>query len=130
MREAIKPEATHLLLSYKSQKITMLFRASDGVALGQQKGETVVFGEEPNKKTSRVFFDQGFAEEFLKSLALWDMQARRNKTTLVAEVNGSAGLTIDASVEIQAFDGEGLIIMPDDTMDFAKPGDRPRPMKH
>lgn len=122
-----KSEPTHLLLTYKSQKITMLFRASDGVALGQQKQETVVFGEEPNKKSSRTFFDQGYAERFLLSLAQFDAQARLNSHTLIEEVNGP-GLSQVWLVDIQTTDGEGMIIMPEDTMEIGNPQGRPRIM--
>jgi hypothetical protein len=58
---------THIIKDFAEQNSEILFRASDGVAIGQRKRTVVVFGEDPNRKTSRVFIDDEHASEFLRS---------------------------------------------------------------
>ncbi len=68
---------THILTIYPSKKTAMLFRASDGVCLGQHAENTVIFGEEPNKRRSHVFIDGPAARKFLReTVTAQDLQAQ------------------------------------------------------
>lgn len=107
--------ATHIILTYKSQDTAMLFRASDGMCLGQYKNETVVYGEEPNRKTSRVFVDKEHAARFLRE-KVTEMDLR--KTGLFA---GTADST-DAPVEIEDRDGEGQVILAPNSIELPGAG--------
>lgn len=77
---------THYVWIYTGDKAALLFRSSDGMMLGMKKQETVVFGENKNRGQSRVFVDHKAAEAWLKKLALYDMQAQRNGTTIEDEI--------------------------------------------
>lgn len=55
----------YVLEVYSSQHSEILYRADDGIAIGQRKNCVVVFGEEPNKKSSRVFIDEEHAAAYL-----------------------------------------------------------------
>ncbi len=52
----------------ESQQTEFLIRMFDGsgIIIGQRKEKVVVFGEEPNKKLSRVFFSEEFAKRWLR----------------------------------------------------------------
>jgi hypothetical protein len=66
---------THIVKNFKSQNIEMLFRAGDGVCIGQRKNETIVYGAEPNSKTSRVCLTKELASKYLREVvALEDLR--------------------------------------------------------
>ena len=69
-------EATHILKIFKSQDSEMLFRADDGICIGQRKNETVIFGEEPNKRSSHVFINGAKAVAWLEAYAAEDLKKR------------------------------------------------------
>lgn len=101
--KAAAPPTTHILLKYGSQKTEILFRAADGVCIGQAKDTVVVFGDEPNRKNSRVFLDHSFAKRWLTGkLARDDMAAKgdpiveeRDAESLIALPADVAGLPGD-----------------------------------
>lgn len=94
---------THVVLTYKSQKIEILSRVGDGIVIGQRKGYTVVYGEEPNKKTSRVFVDDEHASRYLRGkVALDDLKSK----------------SLDGPVLIEDRDAEGLVVLPADIMEL------------
>lgn len=92
---------THIVLNYKSQDTEILFRADDGICIGQRKGMTVVYGEAPNTKNSRVFLDALFATKFLREkVTKDDLEARK----------------VEGSAVLEDRDGEGTILMPEGVM--------------
>lgn len=57
---------THILLTYPSQDSEILFRASDGMMIGERQKVTVIYGEDrnaphsdPRRSRSRVFLEGG-----------------------------------------------------------------------
>lgn len=58
-------EYTHILVVRKSQVLQTLFRASDGMLLGECQKEVCVFGENPARRESRVFVDHEHAANYL-----------------------------------------------------------------
>lgn len=90
--------ATHILIVYESQDSEVLFRADDGIGIGQRKRTVVVYGEEPNKKQSRVFIDNEHAGRFLRGKVCQD------------DLDQHGGGTVDIDVR----SGEGLVVLPAD----------------
>jgi hypothetical protein len=92
-----KPEYTHILVFFKSQNVDYLYRATDGVRIGQRKDTTVIFGEEPNKCQGRVFVDMDYAARWLASeVPYQDLKAR--------------GIDTDVFIDIR--NGEPLVELP------------------
>ena len=60
----------YLFINYILNDTDLLFRKSDGIMVGQRKGCVVVFGEEPNRKSSRVFKDEIYASRWLCKQAI------------------------------------------------------------
>lgn len=60
--------STHCLHYFPTSDIDMLFRASDGIMIAQRKRLTVVLGESPNTKTSRVFRDAMAAKKYIRTV--------------------------------------------------------------
>ena len=73
-KDPIPPGASHVVWIYTGSHAAMLFRAGDGMMIGMQKQETVVFGENRNRGQSRVFIERQHAEKWLKgTLAAYDL---------------------------------------------------------
>lgn len=96
--------ATHIVVKYSSQNSEILFRAFDGIAIAQQKNAVLVYGEDPNKKQSRVFIDPEHARRFL-----------REKVAADDLKNIPSGGT---DVVIEDRDGESILTMPADAMEL------------
>jgi hypothetical protein len=67
-----RKEATHIIQKYPSQQAELLYRAYDGVGLGHLEKLVIVWGEEPNKRTSRVFIDHDSAKRYLREVICRD----------------------------------------------------------
>lgn len=67
--------ATHILIEYESQDTTLLYRASDGLALACRQKITVISGDDPNpaKRKHQNFLDAAFAKANLRKLADQDI---------------------------------------------------------
>ena len=108
-----KPEVpegtTHIVWIYTGDKAAMLFRASDGMMLGMQKQETVVFGENKNRGQSRVFIDRKAAENWLKRLAAFDLQAQANQKTMEEEIGNPLQLQYASAVKVVDFVKDALV---------------------
>lgn len=67
--------ATHILIEFESKDMTLLYRASDGMALGCRTGINVVYGEsrDPQKLLSRSFLDPLYAKAYLRRCADLDI---------------------------------------------------------
>ena len=102
-------EPTHILKIFKSQNSEMLFRADDGICIGQRKNETVIFGEEPNKRSSHVFIDGAKAGAWLEAYAAEDLKKR--------------SLPLDALIEHR--DAESIIQLAPGCIDLPKYGANP-----
>lgn len=101
-------EYTHIALNYPSNMQEMLFRASDGMCIGQRKAETVVYGISNRAKESRVFVDAECASRFLRGqVALDEMKER-----------GIVGFP----VVIEERDGQRGLYLPEDSMDIPREG--------
>ena len=111
---------THILSIYPSQKSEMLFRASDGVRLGQRKNATVVFGEEPNACASRVFLDMECATKFLRRVADFDIAGQIPDAKWKGDVKALRDIPSLAVIEDRI--AEGLIELPPDSIDFPQHG--------
>ena len=102
-------EATHILKIFKSQNSEMLFRADDGLCIGQRKNETVIFGDEPNKRSSHVFIAGEKAGAWLEAYAAEDLKKR--------------GMAVDALIDRQ--DAESIIQLAPGSIDLPKYGASP-----
>jgi hypothetical protein len=56
---------THIAEVAKSQKSLTLFRASDGMLIGQAVNNTVIYGDQPNRRESHGFIDNEHAIRWL-----------------------------------------------------------------
>ena len=69
---------THILVSHASQRFAELYRAEDGVRLGQLKDITVIFGENPNRCEGRAFIDNDAANAWIRTeLPARDLKERK-----------------------------------------------------
>jgi hypothetical protein len=59
---------THILVLYKSQKSSMLFRAEDGMLVCMHQKAVVVYGDSPKDKNSHTFIDEPSAGAWLKDV--------------------------------------------------------------
>ena len=92
---------THIWMYHELDKTIMLFRADSGIMIGMQQNCVVIFGEEPNKRKSFGFIDQDHARKWLKE-------------TYPAQDLKIQG--IDGEPMIEERSGEGLIVMPPDSL--------------
>lgn len=60
---------THLLIMVRSKNYAILYRLSDGMYMGEIADKMALFGENPNKRESRLFCSHQFGLKFVKSLA-------------------------------------------------------------
>jgi hypothetical protein len=126
------PVPTHILKIFKSQNSEMLFRADDGICIGQRKNETVIFGEEPNKRSSHVFIDGAKAGAWLEAYAQTDLRNRKVMVTVPA-VTVKAGtvspsedtIDIPAAAVIDRQDAESIIQLAPGCIDLPKYGANP-----
>lgn len=58
---------THIIKQYPSNDAEILFRASDGMMIGMREKVTVIYGDDPNKRVSRLFIDSDFASRYLRN---------------------------------------------------------------
>lgn len=120
-----RPSPTHIWLYFESQGTEMLFRASDGICIGQRKDETVIFGEKPNKRESHIFLDAEHAIKWLREVyPAMDMRlvAAMNATTEDEfKVLAKTPLTSYAPV-IENRNGEGTVILPPDSIGIVTNG--------
>jgi hypothetical protein len=127
-----KPEPTHVWLYFSSQNTEMLFRASDGICIGQRKDETVVFGDKPNKRESHIFMDKEHAIKWLREVwAARDMRLS-NATQAMTEdeykILAMKPLS-DFVPVIEERDGEGMVVLPPDSIGIVTNGSM-SPFKH
>jgi hypothetical protein len=61
-------DVTHVLVVYKSQNSSLLFRAKDGILICMQQKAVVVFGDSPSKKDSHTFIDNMAAASWIKTV--------------------------------------------------------------
>lgn len=66
---------THLLISVRSKSYAILYRLAKpnaGMYQGEISDKMALFGENPNKRESRLFCSHSFGYEFVRELALRD----------------------------------------------------------
>ncbi len=111
---------THIVKKYESQNSEILFRATDAIAIGQRKNEVVVYGEDPNRKTSRVFIDSKHASRFLREV-IPDQDLRlRGPFTGSPEERPSGPEQI--YVDVDVIDGEPVISLAGADIELPVPG--------
>jgi hypothetical protein len=110
---------THILLIEKSQDTEILFRVSDGMMLGECQKNVVVFGAEPNKKTSRVFIDHENATDFLRLVADMDF-AGIHPLQDFHNITGYRDCKGKALIEERNV--EGLVILPPNSRELVSNG--------
>ena len=97
-------EPTHIVIFWKSNEAEHLYRASDGIQIGQRKDHVVLFGENPNKKESRVFIDAASASKYLRGqVPMQDMKDRAEPRIVRVEERDAEHLVIAPS---------GAIVLP------------------
>lgn len=100
---------THIVISHPSQQTEGLFRAADGMFLGECQKTMVVYGENPGKRESRIFLDFESAQKFLREVVTAKDLANL-EPVLVEDRNQEA---------------ESKIILPPDSMDMIVNGAMP-----
>lgn len=114
-----KPNPTHIIIEYPNHKAEILYRASDGVGLAQRADRMVIIGEDPNKGTSRLFFDAHHAHVFIsETLPALDMAGVEMDYKLSLHAAGKimASSPQDAKPHVEYRPGEGMITMPGDVV--------------
>lgn len=109
---------THVLLIEASQATEILFRVSDGMMLGECQKNVVVFGAEPNKKTSRVFIDHENATAFLRYVAHLDAA----KIHPLQDYMTFPQLAEPGNAVIEERNVEGLIVLPPNSRELVSNG--------
>ncbi len=88
----------------------MLFRLPSGIQIGMRKQETVIWGDQPNKRQSHLFLNGQLAEKWLAEEApKMDMEETSTSGSPIVEVR----------------EAEGSVILAPDSIDF--PGNTPNP---
>jgi hypothetical protein len=121
----VPADTTHVVWIYTGDKAAMLFRSSDGIMLGMQKQETVVFGENKNRGQSRVFIDRQSAEKWLKRLAAFDLQAQAHKTTVEDEISKPLEAEYLAMAKVVDFVKDALVQLAEGSIDIPSGGIHP-----
>lgn len=67
--EPPSPITSHVIVTYPTADIECLFRAKDGIMVAQRKRLTIILGEAPERKSSRVFMDARSAKIYLREVA-------------------------------------------------------------
>lgn len=112
------PSPTHIVISHPSQHTEGLFRASDGMYLGDCQKCMVVFGENPNKRESRIFLDHESAQRFLREEVTGNDEKGRGLK--------DNGLTLNpVLVEDRNQEAESKIILLPDSQDMIVNGAMP-----
>lgn len=96
-------EYTHIIQSIPSNELEHLFRASDGMLIGEVSQCTVIFGESPRTKDSRLFIDHESAKKHLRRLA--DEDAFGAKACIDERCLEGAVVLAPNSVELRANGG-------------------------
>ena len=103
---------THILVMYRGQKSSMLFRAENGMLVGMQQNAVVVMGDTPHHKTSHTFIDVEHAMRFLaQTYPAMDLKAQeREELPMIEERDGeSHGLYLpEDSLEMPGFGPGGV----------------------
>ncbi len=93
MKISNEDNATHVLVVYKSQHSSMLFRAQDGMMCAMHQKAVVVFGDRPTKKDSHTFIDNAAAADWIKTVypdADLKLQGREAETAVLEERDGES----------------------------------------
>ncbi len=98
---------THILVTYKQQKSTLLFRAEDGILCCMQQNAVCVFGDGPKNKDSHTFIDTAAAMEWIGNVyPAKDLKARSIEGAPVIEERDGEGhglWTPEDSIELPGF---------------------------
>jgi len=87
-----KQSVTHIIKKHPSSDSEFLFRWSDGMMIGFREKVTVIYGDDPNRRVSRVFIDSDSAARYLR--------------------DGVAGKDFEGPVRFEVSDMESLIVQP------------------
>ena len=98
---------THILVTHKSQRACLLFRAETGILVCMQQREVCVYGDNPKDKNSYTFIDDKAAAAWLREYVVLDLkkQGRETETAVIEERDAEAhGLYVpDDSLELPGF---------------------------
>jgi hypothetical protein len=121
---------THIVLTWPSQNFEILFRASDGMMIGERKDVTVIFGEnpngnatDPNRKQSRVFLETDEMYQGQK----WNWFGSRFLRNVVAKQDMERIGIADQPV-IEERIQEGSVILASGSLELASNGGTVRPV--
>ncbi len=116
---------THILVTHKSQRACLLFRADTGILVCMQQREVCVYGDNPKEKNSYTFIDDKSAAEWLRNYAFLDLRKQGFKTGDDAQ----DGLVEYRTMSIEECDGEGHgLYVPDDSLELPGFGPHMRPV--
>ena len=100
---------THIIRYNDTVKANWLFRASDGMLIGVCEKITVIFGEDPNKRVSRLFMEHEQAIRYLREkVAIDDFKA----IPQCSEDGSELAFHIEYRNEEQHIIQPGTVVMP------------------
>ncbi len=99
---------THILVTHKSQRACLLFRADTGILVCMQQREVCVYGDNPKDKNSYTFIDDKAAAAWLKAYPVLDLAKQRKDNPDVA---------LTPLLEERDGEGHGLYV-PDDSLEL------------
>jgi hypothetical protein len=104
----------------------ILYRASDGMSLGMAEKVVVIWGEDINKRTSRLFIDNDHAVKFLLEVVT---KADLNKVSIEA-LRGAAPEGGWLEPIVKWIEKDALIVVPQGSFEIPANGPRPRNYKN
>ena len=69
IREFIPDSATHVVMTIPSRHNAGMWRLEDGMFIAEAADKMVVYGENPNKRESRLFITHLHAKDYLTTVA-------------------------------------------------------------
>lgn len=112
---------THILVTHKSQRACLLFRADTGILVCMQQREVCVYGDNPKDKNSYTFIDDKAAAAWLRAYARMDMKKQGLMEVTPGLENAPKDqqimLTKEPVIEERDAEAHGLYV-PDDSLEL------------
>lgn len=107
IKHQIPNDATHLVMTLPSRKNAGMWRVKDGMFIAEAADKMVVFGENPNKRESRLFIAHEFAKQYLVDVVAADdaedgvpviFEHNQEKANMIVLPGGEASLVVNGAV--------------------------------
>lgn len=107
IKDKIPVNVTHLVMTLPSRRNAGMWRMKDGMFIGEAADKMVIYGENPNKRESRLFIAHKWAKAFLHTVATEDLEDglelrifehNQEENNLIALPGGDSSLIVNGSV--------------------------------